>query len=189
MAFDSFRALVEKLAVLAVGLSPDKAMAISDSLAVVPEPVLESALDGEPAGLAEREQRLLVLQLMRLDPRPGLRRAVADTCGGCADAPWEAAPLLAELAQDAEPEVRGAAARAMASLLQHAAPADRTALLDTWASHPQPGVRLALVQALACAPETVGLRTALDLLAEDPVREIRSAVATLAMRARPVGQA
>ncbi len=189
MAFDSFRALVERLAVLAVGLSPDKAIVISDSLAKVPEPVLESALDGEPKGVAEREQRLLVLQLMRLDPRPGLRRAVADTCAGCAESPWEAAPLLSELAQDADSEVRGAAARAMASLLQHAAHADRTALLETWATHREPAVRLALVEGLACAPETVGLRTALDLLAEDPVAEVRSAVSALIRSGSPVGWA
>jgi hypothetical protein len=162
---------------LAVGLSPDQAALMSKPLMEIPEAVLESTLDSEPeSGLAAREQRYRVLQLMRLDPRPGLRRAVADMCANYLDAPWEAAPLLAELANDPEPTVREAVVRSMVSLLTHISQLDQPTLLAEWGTSPKEEVRSALAKALPFVPLGLGIPSARTLLAKDPSPEVSQAI-------------
>jgi len=50
---------------------------------------------------------------------------------------------------------------------------DRTCLISAWATSPRESTRRALADALSRPFEAVGVRTALELLREDPSPEVR----------------
>jgi hypothetical protein len=178
MGFESLRTLVEKLAMIAAGLSQDQAAMITSPLIDIPEAVLEATFDGDlEPGAAAQEQQYRILQLMRLDPRPGLRRTVADACVGYWETPGKVAPLLAELARDSDPSVREAVIRSMAMLLTHMSPLDQPMILAEWATSPYEPVRLALAQALPSVPSGLGIPSARALLATDPSPDVCHAIA------------
>jgi hypothetical protein len=177
MGFESLRSLMEKLAVIVVGLSQDQAAMITRPLIDIPEAVLEATLDGDHRpGLGAPDQQHRLLQLMRLDPRPGLRRTVADACAGYWDSPLKVAPLLAELARDSDNTVREAAVRSMAVLLKHTAPLEMPILLTEWATSTHEKVRLALAEALSYVPLGFGVPSVRTLLASDPSPAVCQAI-------------
>lgn len=175
---EPFQRVIQRLALLVCGASAAAAADMGRELELVPEPVLVSLVDDAEWSTCAEEDRLRLLRLLALDPRPGVRCEVAT---GLAARPlgWrqESETLLRDLARDADPGVRRVAAGALAAALRVMPQLDRPEVLEAWTSSTDERIRLAVARALAVSAGSLGGRTALAALERDPSKAVRDAAA------------
>jgi hypothetical protein len=184
---EPLQALLKRLALIAGGLSASGASAVAADLRMIPERSIENVIEESEEPDWDAHDRLHVLGLLALDPRPSVRLDVATslTIKPESTLPDEAEALVGVLASDPDPEVQYAAAADLLALLTELPPLERTDLVCRWATDADPTKRLAVATALQAPIEVVGARTALEHLARDASPSIRAAaVASRSARRR-----
>ncbi len=131
----------------------------------------------ERAGLVLPD-RQSVLRRLALSPLPSIRLRVAQAAGALAsEDPSGGLALLRQLSRDARGDVRSAAARGLASFLQHAPGPLRCAVESDWATAGAPHQRVALARALgSTAPDWMTDLALLELANDDRVSVRRAAL-------------
>jgi len=169
------------ISLLAASGAVSPALALAD----IPTDLLgDATTDGFDDVDASDEDRLALLSLLASDARPQIRANAADatlTLGNVDPVQVEA--LLLRLAKDDWPEVRLAAAVAMANHLTDMQPLGQVGVVAAWATEDHPGPREALAHALSHSRPVVMADMALEVLAADSKPEVRRA-AIGAVRAR-----
>jgi hypothetical protein len=93
---------------------------------------------------------------------------------------------LARLAEELSEILGEGASDAIGSVLSAARPLDRTRLVSAWATSPREAQRLALARGFAHPFEAVGLRTAMEHLAQDASSRVRLAIDCAIARRRAI---
>lgn len=151
----------------------------SIGLAELPaEVVIESveAVGQDPSRWAPKDLGALI-QLVSRDGRVEVRERVAELAGamGVEMPPDMALELLGTLCLDDSARVRAASARGLMRMLERAQPLERSELVATWATSPQPRRRAALAYALGADLPVSDALQAIELLAHDTHPEVRMA--------------
>jgi hypothetical protein len=172
---DRLQAWFRRLAQAAFGLSVGASAELAQGLEQVPSRAFRNVI-ADAEEWSDRE-RIPLLRLAALDPRPPVRAGVGDSLAGDPP-PWspDVEEILALLAHDTDPTVRAAAVEGLAGCLAAMRPLDRTPIIARWALDPLEGKRLTLALALSDPRiETIGVETAFDVLSDDRSEAVRDA--------------
>jgi len=114
--------------------------------------------------------------------------ALAAMLGGDADAgePPDTEGSMREIREssDRDQDVRPGLIGVLPAALLWMSGLERTEIIAGWAMSPSPGARLAIARALGGAPPSVGLLSAIEVLATDDQPEVRMAAAEAAWERR-----
>jgi HEAT repeat protein len=152
------QALLKRLLAVAV-VAGCGAMGWASHLLEIPAQVIEELVSGP---LDPRDEPLL--RLLARDPRPSVRRAVADAAPAIG-----ATRVLRDLTSDPAPPVRETAASALARIVQ--GDPDRLRIVESYAASPRPGERYAAARVLAGSKD----QAILAHLVRDPDPAVRRA--------------
>jgi hypothetical protein len=158
----------------------DPAASLLDIPAAVIANVFDDDADREGRGSAGHEwnveQQGQILHLLAGDSRPKVRALVATLAPTVLRAsPQAAMHQVRRLSSDTSARVRHAAAKGLATLLEHALPIDRVELVCQWTVSPLATERAAIARALRARTQVLVADLAIEQLALDTDGHVRLA--------------
>jgi hypothetical protein len=167
------QSILKRVALLAVGFGLNAEAAIA-GLATIPEDVLQYLLSSDELDEMDAKGRTRVVRLLSRDPRASVRIHALEQAV-LYERPLSPDTLLTLelLAADPDPYVRSCFQEHVAEVFDRLSIFDRTRLVGRWATSDNSHLRLALGCALQSPFLALGAATAIELLREDPVDDVR----------------
>jgi len=173
------QAALRHLAALALGRT-GQVDAARMQLSDIPAHFVEELLEELDRGGWRPADRLRLCALLASDPRPRVRRRVAESLGGTGFSLASTQRLIEALVSDRCNSVRAAAADTLATLLREADELDQADLAWSWATSARRPLRLAIARALSMPFALPAADLVIELLASDRSPEVCAAAARAA---------
>ncbi len=168
----SAHSVVRQLAAISIAVSAGL-LEPAPSLARIPEELVADAVD-DVADMPSAEERKDVLLLLAHDPRPNVRRRVAESAGDIArEFPIQALELVRRMASDASSSVRSGAATGLYRVLETVPSIQRLEISCQWAVSESPSERAALAAALGLGARVPLADLMIEQLCSDDERSVR----------------
>lgn len=168
------QSILKRVAMLAVGVGLNTDVTVA-GLATIPEDVLQYLLSSDELDAMDAKGRLRVVRLLARDPRLSVRiHALEQTVLYERPLTNETLEALELLATDPDPDVRSTFQEHVAEFFDRMSILDRTRLLGRWTTSASRHLRLAVARALQSPFLALGASTAIRLLRDDPVEEVRT---------------